>query len=220
MKTPNLAYFVLGLGVLVLVGIAWYFGVRKAPEAPAPEAPIAEIPISEGQAIYTNGEEGFLIAYPERLVVSESFSNPHLTSAWSVSTTLPGLPLLEILSYTRSSDTSYPRHYDALVRLGVSRDEAAVRTCTDVGNGETRGDDRMIGDTMWKSFTYQDAGMMKYVTATSYRTVYEGACYALEEIIAGSSYRDEPNAADLSEEALAIEARKLRDITETFRFAR
>lgn len=220
MKTPNLAYFVLGLGVLILLGIAWYFGMRKEPKAPAPETPIAEIPLSEGQAIYTNGEEGFLIAYPERAKVSETFSNAHLTSAWSVSTTLPGSALLEILTYTRSSDTSYPRYYDTLVRLGVSRDQAAVRACTDLGNGEAKGEDRVIGDTTWKSFTYQDAGMMKYVTATSYRTIHNGACYALEEIIAGSVYREGTSADDVPEEALRLEAQKLRDITETFRFAR
>lgn len=220
MKTPNLAYFVLGLGVLVLGGIAWYFSTRPEPVATQSETPAQEIPLSEGQSIYTNGEEGFLIAYPERAVVSESFKNTHLLSTWSVSSDLPGTPLIEILSYTRASETSYPRYYDALVRVGVSRDQAAARTCIEPHNGEVAADERTIGDVVWSGFSYGDAGMMKYVRATSYRTVHNGACYALEEIVAGSSYRDEPQADDLSDEALQKEEAALRSITDTFRFAR
>lgn len=220
MKTPNLAYFVLGLGVLILAGIAWYFGMRPQETAPAVQAPVQEIPLTEGQAIYTNGEEGFLIAYPEGARVAEVFENAHLLGAWSVSSTLPGVPLLEILSYTRTSDTDYPRYFDALVRLGVSRDKEALRACEKAGNGEVALGERTIGDVAWHAFAYSDAGMMKYVRATSYRTVHNGACYALEEIVAGSSYRDEPNANDLTEQALAHESEKLRAITETFRFAR
>lgn len=218
-------YFVIGLGVIVMAFIAWWFGFRdRAEEAVTPEE-TAEVDLKEGLSIYTSGEQGFLIAYPEGAKVLESFENRNLPNVWRMNALSEGTgtPLLSITTYSTESDSSYPRYYDAVVRLGMSTDPKEVAECEKprTEQGETVLPDRTIGDISWKAFSFGDAAMMKYVKGVSYRTVHNGACYALEQIASGSSYKDDaPSDNDIPDTTLEAEYEKLGTIIDSFRFAR
>jgi len=211
-------YAVIGLGVIAMAGIAWWFGFRERPMegVEVPDAPAIEL--SEGLSIYTSGEHGFLLAYPEGAEISESFNAPRLPNAWSVSAGNEGVPLLQIVTYRTQSESRYPRDYAVVLRIGKSEEDAD--SCTEARNGETRGADRAIGGEPWASFTYGDAGMMQYVSLTSYRTVHEGACWAIEAVRTGSSYREEAAPEDIPDETLAAEYGRLDAVVDSFRFAR
>jgi len=216
-------YAIIGLGVLVMGLIAWWFGFRNT-EPTIPEAPAApDITVTEGLSIYTNGEHGFLLTYPSGAEVAEAFANPWLPEQWSYTADQSsGSALVQITTYRVESETTYPRHFTALVRVGMSTDPGEVARCESVreGSGETSLPDEVLGDVTFKAFSFGDAATMRYVKGMSYRTVHEGACYALESIAAGSSYRDEQNVTDIPQETLDNEYARLDEIVDSFRFAR
>lgn len=215
-------YAVIGLGVLVMGGIAWWFGFRNTDKEPEPIPEVPAIELSEGLSIYTNGEEGFLVAYPEGAEVSEVFDTNRLPNAWSVNARVDssGTPLVSVTTYRVTNATSYPRDYTAELRIGKSSDAEDVRRCLEPRGSETAGVEKAIGDTTFVSFAFGDAAMMQYVKGTSYRTVHNDACWAIESIATGSSYRDAASDADLSEEQLQTEYARLTGVVESFRFVR
>lgn len=213
----KLAYFVLGLGVLVMGGIAWWFGARtpETTEEPLPHTP----EVSEGMSIYASGEHGFLITYPQGAVLEEGYEGPWRSYA------LPEVASTNILSlttYRTESESSYPRYYYTIVRVGFSDDAREVRECVSVreGSGETKQGEVLLGDVPFTVFSFGDAGMMQYMKGESYRAVRDGKCYAIERIARGSIYREEPSDSDIAEETLAAEYDKTKAIVESFRFAR
>ncbi len=218
----TLPYALIGLGIIVMASIAWWFGFRNTttPE-PAPEVP--EIELSDGLSIYTNGEQGFLLAYPEGALVTETFQSSHLPNIWRSDgqSETSGTPLLSITTYQTQSSNSYPRHFEAVLRIGMSSDPGEASACLVAQNGEQELPDRVIGGVTWKAFSFGGAAMMKYVKGVSYRTMREGNCYALETIASGSNYREDPSSTnDIADSVLDTEYAKLDTIVDTFRFAR
>jgi len=214
-------YAVIGLGVLVMAGIAWWFGFRNAEEevpAPAPQAPAIEL--SEGLSIYTNGEDGFLLTYPEGARVSETFMTHRLPESWSVTSGSQGTPLVEITTYEVRNETTYPRDYTVVLRIGKSTDQSDVASCIETREQEVQIEDRVIGDTTFSAYSFGDAAMMQYVNAISYRTKYKEACWAIEAVRTGSSYRDTPSSADIAEDVLDAEFNRLQMVVDSFRFVR
>lgn len=69
-----------------------------------------------------------------------------------------------------------------------------------------------------KKFSTEEAGMMKYVQAESYRTVHKNNCYVLEQIKAGSSYRDELMAPGIADSTLTSYYATGETIIRTFKF--
>lgn len=215
-------YAIIGLGVIVMAFIAWWFGFRTT-EQPEPNLPAPEIELSDGLSIYTNGEHGFLVAYPDGALVTEAFQSSHLPNIWRTDGQLEtsGTPLLSITTYQTQSSNSYPRHFEAVVRIGVSSDPKEIDSCLKALNGEQALPDRVIGDVTWKAFSFGGAAMMKYVKGASFRVMREGKCYALESIASGSNYRDDPASdKDIADSVLDAEYAKLDTIIDTFRFAR
>ena len=217
-------YAIIGFGVIVMALIAWWFGFRNAEEEMLPEPAAPTIELSEGLSIYTSGEYGFLFAYPSGAEISELFESPWLSDAWSVNA-LPdatGIPLVSVVTYRTESEDSYPRHFEASVRIGKSDDAREVARCLSAreGSGEVELPDRVIGEQTFAAFSFGDAGMQRYVNGVSYRTLYQGVCYAVEQIRAGSSYREDESAKDIPEETLTAAYDSLDTIIESFRFAR
>lgn len=215
-----LPYAVLAIGIIIMGLIAWWFG-SKATDAPRTPDEASEVSdLHEGLAIYTNGVFGFLIAYPEGAVVEEGYDGAWSTNAPGEGT---GTPVLSITTYETRSDAHYPRSYTTRVRVGVSQDASEVRTCTDarVNQGETQEADLILSGHTFKAFSFHDAAMMQYEKGVSYRTVFEGKCYAIEKIAHGSSYReDAPSGDDIPDSVLEDEYQKLDDVVKGFQFAR
>lgn len=222
----NRLIFVLFLISIVAIGgsTAWYL-VDTRNEAFGPMPVATSTPqVEEGLAIYTNGSYGFSIFYPQDAEVSYAFdSHYHLGTAWRADA-LPeaaGTPIVAIIPYATISENSYPRYFNALVRIGASTDQDELSRCETAGNGETALSDTDIGGRVWKAFAFESAGMMQYVRGVSYRTVHEGRCIALEKVRTGSSYReDAPSERDIPDAVLDEEYEALSLIVQSFSFAR
>lgn len=214
--TKTAPYFLIGLGVIVMGAIAWWFGFRE--KTPEPEPVIPNIPqLSEGLSIYASGEHGFSIAYPSGARLEEGYEGPWRSNALpEVSST----NILSITTYSVENGSSYPRYYYTVVRIGFSEEPKEVAECLSPRNGEKALSDVVLGDDTFKVFSFGDAAMMQYMRGESYRALYEGKCFAIETIARGSSYREETTATDIPEETLTAEYQKLGDIVMSFRFAR
>ena len=217
------------VAVLLASGLALAWLIAKTPVPPQVEDPrgiATTTPDLTGRAIYTNGEYGFVISYPETAQITESFVPGYRLPIWWRATADPeskGTLLLQIMSYSTQSDHSYPRYFDALVRVGVSDHPQEVAACERLtpDRAETALADATFGGATWKVFSFGDAGMQQHVKGVSYRTVHEGTCYAVEKIAVGSNYREDPASADDVPDALLDERYQgLDQIVESFTFAR
>lgn len=224
----NRLIFVLFLiGIIAIGGGASWYLVDTRNEAFGPPIVATSTPqIEEGLAIYSNGPYGFTIFYPQDAEVSYTFdSSYHLGTNWRANA-LPdaeGAPIVSIIPFRTESENSYPRYFNAMVRIGASIDPAEIERCevASLEQGETALPDAVIGSTTWKAFAFESAGMMQYANGVSYRTIHEGRCIALEKVRTGSSYReDAPSEKDISEDMLSSEYAALSSIVESFSFAR
>lgn len=223
--------FLLPLFVLILLCIAggtvWYLVTthNQAVGQPAAVATSTDT-LFTGDAIYTNGTYGFALRYPEASEVEYSFSpDQRVGTSWRVNAgpDSTGTALVSIVPFATKSEDSYPRYYYTFVRVGVSTDKSTVASCTKLGKnqGETALPDEYIGGTTWKVFSFESAGMMQYVRGVSYRTVYEGNCFAMEKILSASSYRDDPpSPKDIADADLEKHYLELDGIVHSFIFAR
>lgn len=182
-----------------------------------PAAPIGSF------SIYTSGEHGFMLMYPQDAVVTNGFdSSYHAGTAWRANA-LPhatGTPVASFIVSDIQNESSFPRYFTAQVRIGVSDDVAEVAQCerAQTEQGEIALPDTSINGVTFKTFSFADAGMMQYVKGVSYRTVRGGACFALERIAAGSLYREAEYDADLTQEELDQRFEALMSIIESFQF--
>ena len=62
--------------------------------------------------------------------------------------------------------------------------------------------------------------MMKYVQAESYRTIHNKMCFVLEQIKAGTSYRDEKMGAGIADSSLTNYYNEGATIIQTFKFTK
>ncbi|MES2931412.1 MAG: hypothetical protein V4682_01795 [Patescibacteria group bacterium] len=225
MNRLTFVLFLIGI-IAIGGGTAWYL-VDTRNEAFGPPTVATSTPqIEEGVAIYSNGPYGFTIFYPEDAEVSYTFdADYHLGTSWRANA-LPdadGTPIVSIAPYRTESTDSYPRYFNAMVRIGASIDATELARCEVAAaeQGETALPDMVIGSTTWKVFAFESAGMMQYAKGVSYRTLHEGRCIALEKVRTGSSYReDAPSEKDIPEEMLSGEYEALASIIESFSFAR
>lgn len=214
---------ILGIGG----GVVWYLTYTREASLMRPGTVASSTTeVQVGQAIYTNGPYGFSLVYPETADVEYTFSaSYHLGTTWRASA-LPdttGVALLAIIPYATASDHSYPRYFNAMVRIGASEDPKEVAECLKPTSqqGEEELPDVVIQGHTWKAFSFQSAGMMQYAKGVSYRTLHEGKCIALEKIQTGSSYRDDPiSPDDVSDEYLLERYEGLSSIITSFTFAR
>ena len=212
--------------VLVLaigIGVAFYL-VHS--ERSAMQGNTEQTPSLTGQAIFTDGEDGFSIRYPEEYQTDDTFMTfYHLPANWRVNAAphATGTPVIALIGYRTQSENTYPRYFDAEVRIGVSSDPKEVARCEQVGNheGETALPDTVIGGATFKVFAFESAGMMQYLKGISYRTVHEGKCFAIEQLQTGSSYREDPmSSKDIPDTTLQAHYNALADVVKTFSFSR
>ena len=222
----RLSFLLFALGIVLIGGGAAWYLVDTRNEAFGPPSAATTTPeVREGLSIYTNGTYGFTVFYPANAAVAYDFSpNHHLGSSWRANAlpAVTGNPIVSIIPYTVASEDSYPRYFNAMVRIGASDDAREVARCLVPAEeqGETELPDAVINGTTWKAFSFQSAGMMQYASGISYRTVRDDECMALEQIRTGSSYREAPTERDIPESTLEAEYGALDAIVQSFSFAR
>lgn len=225
MNRLTILFFILTL-VAIGGGATWYLvNSSKQALAPAPEMATSTPEVSEGLAIYTNGTYGLSVFYPQDSIVSYSFEpSYHLGTAWRANALpdVPGSPIVSIVPYSVQSEDSYPRYFNAMIRIGASEAPEELERCLKPATeqNEIALPDADINGTTWKAFSFESAGMMQYASGISYRTIHEGKCVALEQVRTGSIYREAVSSKDIPEETLQAEYAKLDEIVRAVVFAR
>jgi hypothetical protein len=217
----TLLVLLVSLTVLgVLIGGYLFFSFKSA------MGPSSDGPDLRGQALFSDGEYGLSIQFPEEKQTDFNFSPfSHLPARWRVNALSngTGTPVIAIVGYRTESDHAYPRYYDAEVRIGVSKDPVELARCEKPSTEQSEEilPDVILGGTTFKVFSFRDAGMMQYLKGVSYRALHEGACVAIEQVATGSSYRDGfLSKEDISDVVLEKAYSDLANIVSTFAFAR
>jgi len=72
-----------------------------------------------------------------------------------------------------------------MIQVGFSRSATVIATCGTAGTRSGSGrrlPDRMLGGHRWTVYANGDAGMSQAIRATNFRTVVNGACYAIDRV--------------------------------------
>lgn len=174
-------------------------------------------------AIYRNIKYGFQVQYPTNLVPEKTFKTfYHLSDKWRAEIygeNPKGVPIVSFPVFRIENGRYYPRYYSAEVRIGASSDSEDIKNCliSDPNNLATSTEE-IINGVAFKKFPIQNAGMMQYLQGYSYRTVHNNACFAVEQLAAGSNYRDQNSPNDLDDSVLDSYFAKAGEIVKTFKF--
>ena len=174
---------------------------------------------------YTNGTYKFILSYP-----SEDQAQPYANfyelnnNDWRVKATsakrgtpVISVPIFRIDQGSIATGKKYPLFFDAEVRVGVSNDTAQCYAPDD-GYTNQKINSVVIGGVTFKKFDFGDAGMMKYLSGSSYRTIYNNKCYVIEQIKQGSTYRDNTMLPGYTDKELDAIYNKTTPVVYSFRF--
>lgn len=120
-------------------------------------------------SIYTSGEFGFSLFYPSDARLADAYSSTTLTGiSWRAGSIGPGTSIVRIQKGNEE------------IRVGKSADPRELKVCTQVGPAETLVGPFTVGSTTWQEMTFQKIGTDNEQQVTSYRTMHDHACYAVE----------------------------------------
>jgi hypothetical protein len=108
---------------------------------------------------------------------------------------------------------------DAEIRIGASRDPAEVQHCTEPPSAVVTGSvaTQRIGDIAFTTFEARDAAMSHHLDVRAWRTVHDGACYAIDLLVFGVNPQVyDPPATPPFSDAYAFEA--MRAVLGSFAF--
>lgn len=167
---------------------------------------------------YADSGWGFRLNQPKGWKALPGFSRSYLANAQWKAFAGPdshGTPIVSLVMPGSNRIT------DAEIRIGASRDPAALADCKKPPDA-ARSDNvrqRVIGDSDFTAFTASDAAMSHRLLVHGYRTLHEGACYAIDLMVYGTDPRvyDPPATPPFSDdEAFA----RMQEILASFRFTR
>lgn len=167
---------------------------------------------------YVDEAWGFRITTPAGWEIRRGFAGSYLADgAWKTYAS-PGSRGVAILALVLPGSNGIT---DAEIRVGASRDPAAIRRCTQPPSAvrpDNMGRER-VGGVTFTTFATGDAAMSHWLDVRAYRVVHDGACYALDLLVYGTNpaVYDPPAALPFPRpEAFA----RMRAIVQTFRFTR
>lgn len=217
-RTPYSRLFAIILFVGILPMLSFYLGVEYENTRNTLLSESADFSLLPAAAhnsraqwkLYENAEYSFAIAYPPEVTPETSFTKLHgLGEAWRVGASSEGAGILAI-PLSRIDEKKGERYYDAELRIGASGDPEAVAACLVSPSGEA-GEEYAFGDVLFRAFPVKQEGSTGIIAGTSYRTVHEGRCVALEELESFGAKEEVP-------EFLHDDFERLHSLTETFRF--
>jgi hypothetical protein len=136
---------------------------------------------------FTSVKYGVRINYPAELELRQTFKRNYLgNGGWKTymrPDSPPGKPLVALVL-----PGSNPIAAGEL-RIGVSQQPNAVRTCTDLPAAalpDTQGQTTISGVT-FTTFKARDAAMNHYLVTQSYRAVHSATCYAMDVLVFGTN---------------------------------
>ncbi len=139
----------------------------------------APVVTTDGKKVFTDQGKTFRFSYPKELVVSGGELG--YTQSWRNNTQTLGLSLAKV-TIPRGS---YPKtnFSEAWFTVGTSSDAQAIKDCLIPTNGEQATGTVTINSVTYSKFILGDAGAGNLYDTTSYRTLRNSQCYAIEYTI-------------------------------------
>jgi membrane-bound inhibitor of C-type lysozyme len=137
-----------------------------------------------GTDSFTDQSKTFSFNYPSSFVLSGGETG--YTQDWSQEATTSGL----VLAVVSTPDNYQPKTNfgDAKFTVGTSADPQAVSSCTTTTYGSMGSSTQVIINSVpYTKITFSDAGAGNLYQTTSYRTVRNSQCYAVEYTIHSSN---------------------------------
>lgn len=133
--------------------------------------------VSDGDTkTFTDNGKTFTFSYPNTLVLSGGEIG--YNTSWRNNTQTLGLSFVKV-AIPRGS---YPKtnFSEAWFTVGTSSDATAIKECLIATNGEQAKGITTINGVQYATFELGDAGAGNYYETTSYRTMRNSQCYAIE----------------------------------------
>jgi membrane-bound inhibitor of C-type lysozyme len=134
---------------------------------------------------YSDISKTFSFSYPNQLILSGG--DVGYSQNWAVGSDKLGL-LLTVVNIPKSFMPAKTNFSEAKFTVGTSVDPDAIKNCLIYnfgGVGTTS--DVIVNNRKFTKMNFIDVGAGNYYDTTSYRTVYNGQCYAIEYTIHSSS---------------------------------
>jgi hypothetical protein len=171
---------------------------------------------------HTNDTYGFSISYPKTITPETTFQKYYfLSNLWMAGAleNSKGIPVLCIPVYRVTNENSYPRYWNAEVRIGITTDPLELQTfLTKSAFTDAPPKEKVINGVTFYVFPIEDAGMMQFVNGFSYRTIHNGIGYAIEQIKTGSTYREDNSPKDIPDAVLDDYFKQTDAIIKSFQF--
>ncbi len=168
-----------------------------------------------GMKTFTDSSTTFNFMYPALYTVTGSDAG--YTNDWSSGSAQLGLVLARVMiPQSLEPKTNFG---DAKFTVGTSADPAAVKGCLTQANGSmtTKPVNVTIHGVAFTKLTFGDAGAGNLYNTTSYRTVRNTQCYAVEYTIHSSQFANYP-AGTITKFDQAKVQNLLEGIVQSFRF--
>lgn len=148
----------------------------------------ATVAAAPSSRVFVSADRTVRLNYPAGVVPSRDFAGrPMMSGGWRLM--WDGKPAGRGQGVARFSVDARPTdgvgRVTEMVQVGMSRSRAVVATCGTAGlkGAITRRlPNRMLGGHRWTVWRGGDAGMSQQSDATDWRTVVNGACYAIDRV--------------------------------------
>ena len=189
----------------------------SAPAANAPAAQDATAPSTEADA-YADRSWGFRIEVPSHWTAHRDFVHGYLANDSWKAYAAPDSHGTAIVSLTLPGSNEIT---SAEIRIGASRGADEIAQCSVPPDSLRAGSlhHERIGDVDFTVFEAADAAMSHDLDVRGYRTVHDGACYAIDLLVYGTNpavYDPPPKPPFSNGQAFA----RMMPVLRTFRFTR
>jgi plastocyanin len=169
-------------------------------------------PAVSGTKTFTDPAGTFTFDYPSQFTVASSGDN----SFWMSNSTRPGT-VLAIMTIPKSFEPN-TNFGDARFTVGKSTDSSAVSSCLTATNGATKVGTVTINGTTFTKIAAKDAAAGNIYETTSYRTVKNNQCYAVEYTIHSGNIQNYDPSLGITAFDKAKVQNILENIVQSFKF--
>ena len=172
---------------LILIGFGIYEMKKNYSPLPTTPVDIDTLPPITGEnspSVETFSGSGFTFIYNKEIIAKDY----NETSSWRTNTQTPGIFHVGVLipkSFQPNTNFS-----NAKFTVGSSTDAQALKECLIPTNGERAKGETTINDVVFKKITLSEGAAGNYYDTTSYRTIRNNTCYAVEYTIHSTNLRN------------------------------
>ncbi len=224
-KSPEILIAAVIIALIILGVIAYVVGANHA-VAPTTNITVSNTPAtvststqanpSSGTTAYADPNKLFSFSYPSAFTLSGGSTD--YVQDWMVNSTADGLLLVKVV--VPQSFEPKTNFGDAKFTVGTSPHPAAVSGCLAAPASGTPVQKSLvtINGVPYTRYVSSDAGAGNLYTTTSYRTVHNGQCYAIEYTIHSSNIQNYPSNSGITAFDEAKVQQALESIVQSFKF--